>query len=327
MKFRIWTAILMILASPCAMRAQVKYPPETRNAALRYWFAFAEIKDPPPDKDTQELLEKTLAGETAWDETKLGPILDLNANALAIFQRATRLPECDWGLEYSQGPSASIAQVPRARVLARLNTLQGIRQMANGQSQAAVETWLTGIRFSQQVVKGGTLVTLLVARSALMPILRVLTTEAKKGHLNEAQKKEIGAAVKVLPEDGFDWSTAWGLESAVVEQALQELRKASNPSAVYESMVRQPAPKQGMPPTAQEIEAYWEYMMAVQTALREPPAKAKTLIEELEDKRHKLSDVEKGLIPSAVKPNGVRLEVAAARKELLEAVSQALAAK
>ena len=322
MRFRLWMAIALMLGSACGTRAQVKNPPETKNAALRYWFAFAEIKDPPGDKNIQELLERTIAGEATWDEAKLGPILDANAEAIAMFQRATKLPECDWGLEYSQGPSASIAHVPRARVLARLNTLQGMRQMANGQSEAAVETWLTGMRFSQQVVKGSSLVTALVAKSALMPNLRALTAEAKKGHLNETQKKEIGTAVKALPEDGFDWSAAWGIESAAVGQILQELRKAPNPSGLYESIMRQPAPKQGLPPTTQEMAAYWDYMMAVQAALRQSPAKAKILIDELKTKGQKLSDIEKSMIPNAVKPNEMRLEVAAAREKLLEAVSQ-----
>ena len=57
---------------------QAKYPPETRNAALRYWMAFAEMQDPPANKATQDLLEKTAAGEAAWDERQLGPILDAN---------------------------------------------------------------------------------------------------------------------------------------------------------------------------------------------------------------------------------------------------------
>lgn len=112
--------------------AQSKTPPETRNAALRYWLAFAEIKDPPAKPELQEDLEKTLAGKLPWDEVKLGPLLDENAEALDIFRRATHLLECDWGLDYGQGVQASIVYVPRARVMARLNTLQGIREAAKG---------------------------------------------------------------------------------------------------------------------------------------------------------------------------------------------------
>ena len=59
--------LLLLAALPCMTRAQVTLPPETRNAALRNWMAFAEVKDPPSDKATQELLEKTAAGESSWD--------------------------------------------------------------------------------------------------------------------------------------------------------------------------------------------------------------------------------------------------------------------
>src|SRR5678815_997075 len=98
-------------------RAQVKAPAETKNAALRYWQAFAELQDPPSDRATQDLLEKVAAGEVPWDESRLGVILDSNKWAIVRMQRATYLPECDWGLEYRF--DASIAYAPRARVLAR----------------------------------------------------------------------------------------------------------------------------------------------------------------------------------------------------------------
>jgi hypothetical protein len=135
--------------------AQAKRPTETRNAALRYWMAFAELRDAPSDKATTELLEKTAAGEAPWDETKLGPILDRNKEAILMMQRATKLPDCDWGLEYERGPNAAIDYAPRARVLARLNTLYGIRMAAKGEAQNAIDSWLAGIRFSQHLAKGG----------------------------------------------------------------------------------------------------------------------------------------------------------------------------
>ena len=121
-------------------------------------------------------------------------------------QRATKLPECDWGLEYDRGPRASIAYAPRARVLARLNTLEGMREMANGNSQAAVDTWLAGVRFSEHLANGGALIFALIAKSALLPNLRALTTESKQEHLSDAQKKQVYALLKEMREDGFNWA-------------------------------------------------------------------------------------------------------------------------
>jgi hypothetical protein len=310
-----------MLASGNWMCGEAKYLQETKNAALRYWMAFAEMQDTSVDKATQDLLEKAAAGGAAWDETKLAPILDANADAIQTMQRATKLPECDWGLEYSRGPRASIAYAPRARALARLNTLEGLRQMAHGDSQSAVNTWLAGIHFSQDLARGGTLIFALMTKSALLPDLRALTGAARNGQLNETEKGQVLRAVRALPEDGLDWGLAWGIESATVEQILQELQAAPNPGTAYEAVMGSPAPKQGLPPTAQEIQAYREYMLAVQAALREPPLKARTLLNDLETRRSSLGEVEEGMTPSAQKSNGARIEVMTARAELTQALA------
>jgi hypothetical protein len=321
MRLRRVAIILVIMAGTGSLRAESKYPPETRNAALRYWMAFAEMQDTSADKTTQDLLEKTAAGEAPWDETKLASILDANADAIQMLQRATKLPECDWGLEYSRGPRASIAYAPRARALARLNTLEGMRQMAHADSQSAVNTWLAGVHFSQDLARGGTLIFALMAKSALLPNLRALTAASHSGQLNEAEKKQIVTAVRALPEDALDWGSAWGMESATVEQILQELQAAPNPSTAYEAIMGSPAPKQGLPPSAAEIQAYREYMLAVQAALREPPQKAKSLLESLEARRSNLGEVEQAMIPSTQKSNAARIEVMTARAALINALA------
>jgi len=321
MRIKVLAAAILIMAVGVGrMLAEVKYPAETRNAALRYWMAFAEMQDAWADKTTQELLQKTAAGEAAWDETKLGPILDANIDAIHMMQRATKLPECDWGLEYGRGWKASIAYAPRARALARLNTLEGMRQLAKGDSVAATNAWLAGIRFSRDLTRGGGLIFALMAKSALMSNLRLLTEAGRKGQLDEAQKKQIFAAVKALPEDGLDWREAWGIETSTTEEVLQELRTAKDPDAAYEAIMGKPVPKQGLPPSAQEIQLYREYMLAAQAALRESPVKAKSLLDGLEAKKSSLDEVERNLIPSLQNTNAARIEVMTTRAELLQAL-------
>jgi hypothetical protein len=203
---------------------------------------------------------------------------------------ATKLSECDWGLEYSRGPRASIAYPPRARGLARWNTLEGIRQLAGDNAQSAVNTWLAGVRFSQNLARGGSLIFALMAKSILPPNLRALKKAALKGKTNPAQKSQVSAVVQALPEDGFDRAAAWGTESATVEEFLVELQTAATAAADYETVRGSPAPKERLRPTEQEIHAYRELMLAVQAALREPPAKAKILLNELEPQRARLTE-------------------------------------
>src|SRR5260370_989620 len=102
------------------------------------------MQDPLADMETRKLIDKTLAGKTAWSETTLGSTLDANAEAIQTMQRGAKLPECDWGLDDSQESSAQFTLFLRAHALAGLNTLEGMRRMAKGDSQRAVNTWHTG---------------------------------------------------------------------------------------------------------------------------------------------------------------------------------------
>jgi hypothetical protein len=302
-------------------RPQGKYPPQTRNAALRYWLAFAEMQDPPADKATQELLEKTSAGEAPWDETKLGPILDANDGAIRMMQRATKLPECDWGLEFDRGWRAELPNLARARVLARLNELAGMREMAKGDSHAAVDAWLAGVRFSQGLATGGPLIFALVAKSALMPDLRVLASETQKGHLSTTQRKQVWTSLNALRTDGFDWPAAWRLEELTGEQFLVEVRTSANPKTTYEAAMGQPFPAGAKIPDAADTDRFREYMKSVQAALDLPPTIAKTRLVALEPQKEALPEAVRRLIPSAEKLNANRLEVFSARKDLLDALT------
>ena len=316
MRSRTLAMILILLISTRAI-GSAKYPAETKNAALRYWMAFAEMQDTWADKTTQELLEKTAAGEAAWDEPKLAPILDANTDAISVMQRATKLPECNWGLEYSRLWKASIAYAPRARALARLNTLEGMRQLAKGDSQSAVHTWLAGVRFSQDLTRGGSLIFALMAKSVLLPDLRLLAQAARNGQLNDAEKKDVLAAVRALPEDAFDWGSAWRIESVSMEAILHELQSSSDAGGAYTAIMGKPAPRQGLPPTNEDIQKSQKYMLAVAEALRETPAKATTVIDGLQNKKTALGEVELSMTPNPQKVNAARIELMTARADLM----------
>ncbi len=49
--------LAILVAAPTPARAQAKsaQPPETRNAALRYWMAFADMQDPPAAKNIADV--------------------------------------------------------------------------------------------------------------------------------------------------------------------------------------------------------------------------------------------------------------------------------
>ena len=310
-----------LLFAALAAHAQSKVLPETRNAALRYWLAFANLQDAPADKATAALLEKTANGEAAWDEAKLGPILDKNETAIWRMQRGTKLPECDWGLEYDLGPRASIAYVPKARVLARLNTLDGMRLAAKGDSQKAVETWLAGIRFSQHLTRGGSLIFSLVAKMGLISNFHALTHAAQSGALSVEQKKQVEAAVRELPETGFDWGEALRYEEDPLNVAVKQMAEATNPAAYYQEIMDKPAPKDFNLPNSSEIAAFHRLMNSAEEALRLPPDKASERLKTLQDSVQTLHPFFRQITPSFTRVNDSRAEVQAARAQLLRAIA------
>lgn len=310
--------VALLLVTAGAAYGQSKLPTETRNAALRYWLAFADIQDPPTDPATAELLQKTAAGEAAWNEAKLGPILDKNETAIWRMQRATKLPDCDWGLEYDLGPRASIAYVPRARVLARLNTLYGMRMAAKGESQKAVDAWLAGIRFSQHLSHGGSLIFTLVGKMAMVSNFHALTVAAESGTLNGAQKKQIENVVSALPETGFDWGQAFWYEQDPMDVATKQLAEVKNPSEYYAGIAGEPAPANFTVPTQIDVAAYHRVTAEVERALQLPPDEARGRLEKLQESVKTLHPFYQRFMPSFKRINDSRVEVQTARAQLLK---------
>jgi hypothetical protein len=189
------------------------------------------------------------------------------------------------------------------RLLSQLNELQGIREMAHGDSRTAIDTWLVGVRFGQDVSRSGPVITAPIAHAIVLDNLDPLRDSARQGKLNGEQKTELSVVVKTMPEDGFDWGAAWAVESAIGDQFLQKSRSA------------------GKPESDDKIRAYEEYMLAAQAALREPSAEAKSRIADLESKLRRLGKVEQNLIPSLRGTNEARILLATAHQELMQALS------
>jgi len=317
---RVVLLVLNLLLSAVTVLGQAKLPGETRNAALRYWQAFAELKDTPTDREIRAEMEKVLAGESRWNEKNLGPLVASNEIALGIMQRATKLPDCDWGVEYSRGPQASIAFVSRAHVLARINTLAGIRQAANGNLQAAVDTWIAGLRFTQDLTKGGSLLFALTAKSVLVIEMRAIAAEAKLGQLPPAEQRQLFSVFNALPPDGFDWGQAWDMDAAGADVFFAELQETQHPRKFYEELMGEPAPKGCIPPSPAQLKLYHAYMTAAGAALRLPPPEAKERLTALQGQQDNICESIRVAIPSAQRVNDERTQVIRTRQDLLEAL-------
>jgi hypothetical protein len=311
---------LFLISTTVAVHSQQL--PQTRNAALRYWQAFGELQDPPGDKATADTLEKVSAGDAPWNDS-LSPIIEKNAFAIEIMQRASLLPECDWGVEYDQGPRASIAYVPRARVLARLDTLYGIRADAKGDTQKAVGTWLAGIRFSQHLAYGGSLLSSLVAAKTLISNFHALAYAADHGptHISADQRQQILKVIQQLPETGFDWGQALTYEESPLDVAVTQMRQANNPAQYFQELMGRPAPANFSAASLSDTAAFHKLMKAAEEALRESPDTAQPRLQSLEHDVQGLHPFYREVTPSFTRINESRKPVLEARQRLLSALN------
>ena len=95
--------VIVAAVAACLLVLPAGAQPPTGNAALRYWMAFALLQDPPADAATTDLVQRVADGKAPWDESRLGPILDANGDALEIMRRGSTVRACDWGIEYRPG--------------------------------------------------------------------------------------------------------------------------------------------------------------------------------------------------------------------------------
>ena len=127
--------------------------------------------------------------------------------------------------------------------------------------------------------------------------------------------------VKGMRIDGFDWGAAWELDELSSVYFIEEVRSATNPAATYEIFTGERMPSGAGVPTAKAMTEYRVYMKAVQAALDSPPESAGGQIAALDAQKRALPVLVQRAIPNAQKENDARLEVVAARKELLDALA------
>jgi hypothetical protein len=319
LKLRVFLPLLLSLLLVSPAPAQQKGLPETRNAALRYWLAFADMQDPPQDKNL--LIGYVASGDKPWDEAQLGAVLDQNESAILRMQRATKLPECDWGLDYTEGPTGSIANAVKGRALGRLNTLYGVRQEVRGDEVGAVASWLAGIRFSQDVAKGGPLVAALIANAGLLADLRAITRAAEAGKLSATQRHQVEATIRALPESPIDWGAALLIDQNSTEIGLQSVMTSPDPANAYEMLLGGAAPKGFTVPSAAEQEAHRKFNAANVAAMRLPPEQTAERLASLQSTLKTLNPLFQETTPSLKRVNNARLEFVKARQQLLQTLA------
>ena len=303
--------LLFCLVSTIQASTGAKQP--SQNAALRYWMAFALMNDSTLSKEETAKLEAVVTGSSPWDEAQFGALVDQNNEALRTMIRGSHLSYCDWGIEYSLGPDAPVAYLPKARTLARLNVLYARRLASQGNYDAATEALTAGIRFAQHLSQNASFFGALMAKTAFGIHLAAIKQLADGGHFSRSNIVALQNSVRALPNDGLDWGSAAKVEAGAIHQAMLTLSHSTSPESLYTAWFSRPAPRDFRAPDTKNIAALDGVMTTYAEVLTLPSSQAQSRLISLNQQIAKADPVGALMVPNPTR-------MLAARTELISAV-------
>lgn len=201
----VYSVVLLTTITAGAILAQPKLGD---NAALRYWSAFARMQDASITDQQAKELNMILGGIAPYSDLKYRDLVSRNKSALETMARGTAMAECDWGVDYELGSEAPVDYARKALGLGRLNVLYAFHLLQNGDTDGATRALGNGMRFSQDVARGGTLFAALAAKSLLANHLGAMAFATHTSKLSAGQKLALLRAVDRAAQEGIDWEAA-----------------------------------------------------------------------------------------------------------------------
>ena len=142
-KFTVVTLTLLILTSPI-----LAYPPDPDNAALLYYQAYISYEKA---DDTMEDMVADLSRGNIEPNERIKKYIESCRTAIDLATAATEIPNCNWGLKYSDGVSINLAHVAQTRKLVFLITAEARILAAEGDYQKAINRCLTVHKIGKHV--------------------------------------------------------------------------------------------------------------------------------------------------------------------------------
>jgi len=141
--FTVITLALLMLTSPA-----FAYPPDPDNAALLYYQAYISYEKA---DDTMEDMVADLARGNIEPNERIKKYIESCRTAIDLATAATEIPNCNWGLKYSDGVSINLAHVAQTRKLVFLITAEARILAAEGDYQKAINRCLTVHKIGKHV--------------------------------------------------------------------------------------------------------------------------------------------------------------------------------
>jgi hypothetical protein len=312
----------LIMSGLVISAAAQKRTAANQNAALHYWQAFALMHDQATSGPDAKQLDAIVSDSLPWDEAKFGPFIDANYMALTTMHRATRLPYCDWGLGPGMDPGMPMAHIAKARALATLNAVAGLRMVAQGKTQLAVDTWLYGFRFAQHS-EDGTMLGMLLADVGLSAQLHALIRTVGSEKLDDATLARIEKALRALPPYVFDWGRPMLTERASAE-FIDKMLESRASLTDFQEIFGQQITQAGLDElrasaSLSDRESKVVYEKAAE-AFRLSYLEAKPKLQDIQDSLSSLTKLIQTTLPNLGRLNGSRAELEANRAGLLALV-------
>ncbi|MFB0554498.1 MAG: hypothetical protein ACETWQ_14430 [Phycisphaerae bacterium] len=150
------TLMLLVLTSPA-----LAYPPDPDNAALLYYQSYIAFEK--ADDTMQEMVADLAKGKIEPNE-KIKKYIENCRGAIKLAVAAAEIPNCNWGLKYSDGFEMSLAYLPQTRKLAFIIGAEIRILAADGDYQKALNRCLTLHKMSRHM-GDDTIISFLVAMS------------------------------------------------------------------------------------------------------------------------------------------------------------------
>ena len=137
-------------------------PPDPDNAALLYYQAFLTYEKP---DDTMKDMISDLANGKIEPNPRIAEFIESQKAVIKLAVAAAELPNCHWGLKYSEGLDMEMPYLSRTKHLTWLILADARTSAANGDYELAIDRCLTARKFAIQIVQEPTAISFLVAVS------------------------------------------------------------------------------------------------------------------------------------------------------------------
>jgi len=150
------TLMLLILASPA-----LAYPPDPDNAALLYYQSYISYEK--ADDTMREMVADLSRGKIEPNE-RIKKYIENCRGAINLAVAAAEIPNCNWGLKYSDGFSMLLSHLAQTRKLVFIIGAETRILAAEGDYRQALDRCLTLRKISQHM-GDETIISLLVAKA------------------------------------------------------------------------------------------------------------------------------------------------------------------